>query len=142
MKDVPASNTADPYSGNLSKLEDLVSGGIADGIEPGGPVTVVTAAWHGDQAITLTYRDAANQLREQPMYRIDEGTFTVKEGTRRAWSVDGDGHMFRLAAEARRIHLAHLFDPYLALTSSEVDPLPHQIERAPTRLAWETASAN
>ena len=62
------------------------------------------------------------------MYRIDEGTFTVKEGTRRAWSFDGDGHMFRLAAEARRIQLAHLFDPYLALTSSEVDPLPHQIE--------------
>ena len=128
MKDVPAANTATPCSRNVSKLEYLVSGAIVDGIEPGGPVTVVSADWHGDQAITLTYRDAANQPREQLLYRIDEGTFTVKEGTRRAWSFDGDGHMFRLAAEARRIKLAHLFDPYLALTSSEVDPLPHQIE--------------
>jgi superfamily II DNA or RNA helicase len=31
-------------------------------------------------------------------------------------------------AEARRIHLAHLFDPYIALSSSRVRPLPHQIE--------------
>ncbi len=112
----------------MSSLEDLVAGAVADGIEPGGPVTVVSASWHGDQAITLTYRDANNQPREQLLYRSDEGTFEVHEGTRRAWSFDGDGHLFRLAAEARRIHLAHLFDPYLALTSSEVDPLPHQIE--------------
>ncbi|MCY4087461.1 MAG: helicase-related protein [Actinomycetia bacterium] len=112
----------------MSKLEDLAPGTIADGIEPSGPVTVVSAVWHGDGAITLTYRDDANQPQEQLLYRSDEGTFTVREGARRAWSFDGDGHLFRLAAEARRIQLAHLFDPYLALTSSEVDPLPHQIE--------------
>ena len=112
----------------VSLLEDLVAGAVVEGIEPSGPVTVVSAVWHGDQAITLTYRDVANQPREQLLYRSDEGTFTVQAGTRRAWSFDGDGNLFRLAAEARRIHLAHLFDPYLALTSSEVDPLPHQIE--------------
>jgi SNF2 family DNA or RNA helicase len=116
------------YSADVSLLEDLVSGAIVDGIEANGPVTVVSAVWHGDQAITLTYRDQESQPREQLLYRSDEGTFTVREGSRRAWSFDGDGHKFRLAAEARRIHLAHLFDPYMALSSSEVDPLPHQIE--------------
>lgn len=128
MNDEMTPPSATSYSAAVSKLEDLVAGAVADGVEPGGPVTVVSAVWHGDQAITLTYRDSANQPREQLLYRSDEGTFSVHEGTRRAWSFDGDGHMFRLAAEARRIHLAHLFDPYLALTSSEVDPLPHQIE--------------
>ena len=128
MSDEPERVTGAASSAHPSKLEDLVAGAIADGIEPGGPVTVVSAVRHGDQAITLTYRDAANQPRDQLLYRSDEGTFTVREGTRRAWSFDGDGHLFRLAAEARRIHLAHLFDPYLALTSSEVEPLPHQIE--------------
>ena len=128
MNDESAPAAAGPRSVHVSKLEDLVAGVIADGIEPGGPVTVVSAHRHGDQAITLTYRDAANQPREQLLYRSDEGTFAVREGTRRAWRFDGDGRLFRLAAEARRIHLAHLFDPYLALTSSEVDPLPHQIE--------------
>jgi superfamily II DNA/RNA helicase len=35
--------------------------------------------------------------------------------------------MFRLVSEAHRIHLAHLFDPVLAVDASLVDPLPHQI---------------
>ena len=35
------------YSANVSKLEDLVPGAIADGIEAGGSVTIVSAAWHG-----------------------------------------------------------------------------------------------
>ena len=40
---------------------------------------------------------------------------------------DGDGRLLRLVAEADRIRLAHLFDPYLAVHSSRIEPLPHQI---------------
>ncbi|MCR4340230.1 MAG: DEAD/DEAH box helicase, partial [Gemmatimonadaceae bacterium] len=43
------------------------------------------------------------------------------------WSFDGDGKLFRLVAEAHRIRLAHLFDPVLAVHTSLVEPLPHQI---------------
>jgi len=35
--------------------------------------------------------------------------------------------MLRLVTEANRIKLAHHFDPYLAIHTSLVDPLPHQI---------------
>ena len=45
----------------------------------------------------------------------------------RPWSFDGDGALFRLVSEAQRIRLAHLFDPLLAVHTSVVDPLPHQI---------------
>src|SRR6476661_7423315 len=45
----------------------------------------------------------------------------------RAFSFDGDGEAFRVASEAQRIRLAYLFDPYLAVHSSKIDPLPHQI---------------
>jgi hypothetical protein len=45
----------------------------------------------------------------------------------RPWSFDGDGALFRLVAEAHRIRLAHLFDPVLAVHTSLVEPLPHQI---------------
>ncbi len=45
----------------------------------------------------------------------------------RPWSFDGDGELLRLASEALRIRLAHLFDPLLAVHTSLVDPLPHQI---------------
>ena len=44
-----------------------------------------------------------------------------------AWRFDGDGALYRLVAEAHRIRLAHLFDPLLAVHTSLVEPLPHQI---------------
>src|SRR5205085_8461818 len=56
----------------------------------------------------------------------DEPRFSlVQKG--RPWSFDGDGALFRLVSEAHRIRLAHLFDPVLAVHTSLVDPLPHQI---------------
>jgi hypothetical protein len=39
----------------------------------------------------------------------------------------GDGAAFQLACEAKRIDLAFLFDPMMAVHSSNVEPLPHQI---------------
>ncbi|MGQ9815950.1 MAG: helicase-related protein, partial [Candidatus Roseilinea sp.] len=44
-----------------------------------------------------------------------------------AWDFQSDGNLLRLASEAYRIHLAHLFDPVLAVHISLVEPLPHQI---------------
>ncbi|WP_233266803.1 helicase-related protein [Tomitella fengzijianii] len=44
-----------------------------------------------------------------------------------AWPFDADPARFRLAAEALRIRMAGLHDPMVAVTSSEVRPLPHQI---------------
>jgi len=45
----------------------------------------------------------------------------------RPFSFEAKADDFRLAAEARRIRLAHLFDAYLAPTSSSLEALPHQI---------------
>ena len=45
----------------------------------------------------------------------------------RSWTFDADGTLFRLVSEAQRIRLAHLFDPLLAVHTSLVEPLPHQI---------------
>jgi SNF2 family DNA or RNA helicase len=52
----------------------------------------------------------------------------------RSWSVDGDGHLFRLVSEAKRISLAYLFNPYLAVQISTLDPLPHQIDAVYTKM--------
>jgi SNF2 family DNA or RNA helicase len=35
---------------------------------------------------------------------------------------------FRLAVEAHRIRLAHEYDPHFAVSVSQIDPLPHQLE--------------
>lgn len=41
---------------------------------------------------------------------------------------DADPRLFRLATEALRTHLAHTFDPEFAVSVSQVDPLPHQLD--------------
>lgn len=43
-------------------------------------------------------------------------------------SFDSPAEQFRLAAEAHRIRLAHLYDPLFAVSVSKIDPLPHQLE--------------
>jgi len=93
---------------------------------PDRAVTVVQAEWHGTQALTLTYRDDGGRVDHELLYRANEAALEIEEEGR-AWSFDADGQLFRLASEALRIRLAHLFDPYLAVHTSNLDPLPHQI---------------
>ena len=109
-------------------LENLKPDVQVTGVHPDGPVTVVRANWHVSQAVTLTYRTENGAVQERMLFRDDEPALAVITAARGRWSFLGDGRLFRLAAEARRIRLAHLFDPYLALESSQVRPLPHQIE--------------
>ncbi len=108
------------------KLEDLQPQTALRGILPDAVVTVVSVQWHGSDALTLIYRGPAGGVAEEILYRHDEPRLTLVEAGR-PWSFDGDGALFRLVAEAHRIRLAHLFDPVLAVHTSLVDPLPHQI---------------
>ena len=108
------------------KLEDLRPETTLRGIVAGAAVTVVNVQWHGSDALTLIYRTASGQVAEEILYRHDEARLEVVERGR-PWSFDGDGALFRLVSEAHRIRLAHLFDPVLAVHTSLVEPLPHQI---------------
>src|SRR5690348_870517 len=108
------------------KLEDLQPDAAVRGILPDASVVAVSVAWHGSDALTLIYRRADGRIGNEILYRHDESRLEVAEAGR-PWSFDGDGAKFRLAAEAHRIRLAHLFDPVLAVHTSLVDPLPHQI---------------
>src|ERR1035438_5878134 len=68
----------------------------------------------------------AKSSRTVLLYRDREPALEIAD-TGQPWSFDGDGKLFRLVSEAHRINLAHLFDPLLAIHTSMVDPLPHQI---------------
>jgi SNF2 family DNA or RNA helicase len=110
----------------MARLEELKPNAALRGIVPNGLATVVSVHWHGSEVVELTYKDAAGRVANELLYRHDEPRLdVVEEG--RPWSFDGDGKLFRLVSEAQRIRLAHLFDPLLAVHSSLVDPLPHQI---------------
>jgi len=108
------------------KLEDLKPNAAFRGLLPDGVATVVSVQWHGSDALTVIYRTPEGRVAEEILYRHDEPRLEVI-GQGRPWSFDGDGALFRLVSEAHRIRLAHLFDPVLAVHTSLVEPLPHQI---------------
>lgn len=112
--------------GRKLNLEDLQPNAAVRGILHDGAVTVVSVQWHGSEALTLIYRAPSGRVAEEVLYRHDESRLeVVTQG--RPWSFDGDGALFRLVSEAHRIRLAHLFDPVLAVHTSLIEPLPHQI---------------
>ena len=108
------------------KLEDLQPDAAVRGILAEGLVTVVSVRWFGSTALELTYKTPEGKVANGLLYREDEPRLEVVE-VGRPWSLDGDGALFRLVSEAQRIRLAHLFDPVLAVHTSVVEPLPHQI---------------
>ena len=110
----------------MAQLEDLKRGATVKGILPDKLVTVVDVKWFGSAVIELTYKDATGRLGSELLYRDREPTLEIVT-VGRPWSFDSDGAMFRLVSEAYRIRLAHLFDPLLAVHTSMIDPLPHQI---------------
>lgn len=110
----------------MTHLEDLKRGSLVKGILSSGAVTVIDIKWHGADVIELTYKDDDGRLGNELLYRDRESSLEITEPGR-TWSFDGDGALLRLVSEAYRIRLAHLFDPTLAVHTSILEPLPHQI---------------
>jgi superfamily II DNA or RNA helicase len=110
----------------MVKLEDITPGAQLQGLAATGPATVIQVQRVGDDALTVYFKAGDGPLQERMLFREDEPALSLVEAGR-AWSFDADGEDLKLAAEAYRIHLAHLFDPMMAVHSSNVEPLPHQI---------------
>jgi len=112
--------------GGMVKLEDIYSGAILRGILPTTGVTVETIKWIGSGVIELVYKDASGRIGNELVYRDKEPMLElVSPG--QSFSLDTDGGLVRLVSEAKRIRLAYLFDPHLAVHTSMIEPLPHQI---------------
>ena len=110
----------------MARLDDLRPHAVVRGVLPDAAVTVVSVQWFGSDALELTYKDPSGRVGNVLLYRDDEPRLEVVEAGR-PWSFDGDGALFRLVSEAHRIRLAYLFDPLLAVHTSLLEPLPHQI---------------
>jgi hypothetical protein len=106
-------------------LEKVVAGTKVRGIAGPAVVEVVRVEWIGSDALNVVYRGTDGPA-EVLLFRDAEPRLELIQATR-AFSFDGDGEAFRIASEAQRIRLAHLFDPYLAVHSSRIEALPHQI---------------
>ncbi len=110
----------------MIKLEELERKMRVNGIVPSQTVELIDVDRSGPNSVSVYYRQADGGLGERVLYRADEATLFTP-AVQRLWPFDGDGRLLRLASEAYRIQLGHLFDPLLAVHTSLIEPLPHQI---------------
>jgi superfamily II DNA or RNA helicase len=107
-------------------LESITPDLALTGLDPTGIGTVIAVVPIADGAVQVFYRTHDGSLKERLLNRADEPTISIAT-VERPWSFDGDGEAFKLTVEAKRIDLAFLFDPMMAVHTSNVEPLPHQI---------------
>lgn len=110
----------------MAHLEQLQRGIQVYGIVPQQTVTLIDVEWSGSNAVTVVYRRSDGKVGDTLLYRENESELEIVQAER-LWAFDVDGALLRLVSEAYRIRLAHLFDPMLAVHTSLIEPLPHQI---------------
>jgi SNF2 family DNA or RNA helicase len=107
-------------------LPEIITGASLTGLEPDLVCKVVAVTPMGDTAVQVIYRLPDGKIKERLLTPADAPSI-APAATERPWAFDGDPAAFQLACEAKRIDLAFLFDPMMAVHTSNVDPLPHQI---------------
>lgn len=111
-------------------LEDLRQGVRVTGLTASGTAEVVAIERHGPDAATVVFRTDDGNIRQRVLLRSQAAALRIIPAGQAA-RFDGDAADFKLGMEALRIQMAARFDPMLAVTTSDLDPLPHQILDAP-----------
>jgi hypothetical protein len=106
-------------------FENIKPGCRLRGLDPSGLAEVVQVAQFGADALNVVFR-VDGRVDQRLVMRGEETGFEFVEAGR-TYAFDADGSLLRLASEAYRIRLAYLFDPYIAVTASQIEALPHQI---------------
>jgi superfamily II DNA or RNA helicase len=116
----------DTQPGEETLFAVVRDGAVLRGLAGPDPVTIVSVTRLTDDSANVVYRTESGGLGERMVFSTDLPMLS-EDNAGAAFSFDGDPAGFKLAAEARRMRLAPLFDPQAALGTSDVDPLPHQL---------------
>jgi hypothetical protein len=109
----------------MHDFDEIKPGARLRGLDSAGAAEVVQVARFGQDALNIVFR-VNGRVSERLVYRGEESSFELLAAGR-SYAFEADGGLLRLASEAYRIRLAYLFDPYLAVTASQIEALPHQI---------------
>lgn len=93
----------------MMTFEDIRPGARLAGVDTAGIAEIVQVSKFGPDALNLIYR-VNGRVGERLVYRGEESGFGLQQHGN-AHSFDADGGLLRLASEAYRLRLAHLFDP-------------------------------
>src|SRR5436305_1509643 len=110
----------------MALLEDLTPCVLIKGLLPGGIITIISIKRHGSIGVEIVYQEAGGNLGSELLYSDSVAHLEIVPAGL-PWSFDAEGALFRLTSEAYRIRLAYLFDPLIAVHTSLIEPLPHQI---------------
>jgi len=110
----------------MTKLENITKGTYLNGVIPNQMVEVIDAVWHGTDVIEITFKDSLGNPNNEILYRDNEPNLEIVTASG-PWSFNASSEKFKLVSEAYRIRLAYIFDPMMAIHTSMIEPLPHQI---------------
>ena len=110
----------------MTILENISKGTYLNGLIPNQIVEVIDVVWHGTEVIEVTFKDSFGNPNNQILYRDNEPHLEIVTASA-PWSFNASSEKFRLVSEAFRIRLAYIFDPMMAIHTSMIEPLPHQI---------------
>jgi SNF2 family DNA or RNA helicase len=109
-------------------LQQLADGATLEGPHWTEPVKVLAVKARGArvevQAVGLHTKRLWTKLLKAEDF---DGSINITQAGELA-ALTGNSTHFRLAAEAHRIRLAFQYDPHFAVSVSQVDPLPHQLD--------------
>lgn len=97
------------------KIKNLVANQI---------VKIIAVSFIGDEFAKITYEDERGTPKNL-MLSPEQAAELVEVAT--SWKFNSDADSFRQISEAYRIDAAPLFEKFLAVRSSLIEPLPHQI---------------
>jgi len=110
----------------MTKLENITKGTYINGVIPNQMVEVIDVVWHGTDVIEIIFKDNLGNPNNQILYRDNESNLETVTASA-PWSFNASSEKFKLVSEAYRIRLAYIFDPMMAIHTSMIEPLPHQI---------------
>lgn len=113
--------------GNELTLASLRIGQRIRGLLPAQDVRLVAVDSIDAGLSEVFFRDDNGGSYSRSITDSEVVRFQIVQDIESAPAFDADPDEFRFAAEALRIKYAGLYDPMVAVNSSDVDPLPHQI---------------
>lgn len=118
-----------PYFSEIFEIEknmDLQPKDSIKKFEPNELVEIDSVRQIGNKFLITAIGCSSKRKIQKPLSEQEISNLVRISGAE--FSYDGDGDLFLLGVEAKRISIAYQFDPMFAVNSSVVDELPHQIE--------------
>ncbi len=108
------------------ELSELKQNASVIGIEGDTVITIQAVAPVSENSANVFYTLSDGTVKSRLITSEDAKNLHLTEKDS-PFSFTGNAEEFKLALEAKRIELAYLFDPMMAVHSANIEPLPHQI---------------